>query len=157
MKKILSGTLVLLLAFTSITIFQFSCKKNDVVESTPTPTYQVAGLWVGTYTVGAGNPVPAGTSFFLSFSINPNGTMSYKSKGFYNGSYDYITFADGTWTLTGNVFAFTVVTINYAGGGAQHTQTGTATYNSVNGTFTNGTITEGTAANTAWTMSQIRL
>ena len=147
MKKVLSTLFVVLLF--SIVIFQLSCKKTtDTPKSLP-------GLWVGTYTVGAGNPVPSGTSFFFSFSIYSDGKVSYKSKGYYNGSLDYITFADGTWSLTGNTFSFSVTTINYPGGGTQHTQTGTATYNSNNGTLTNGTITDLAGGSATWTMTRV--
>ena len=109
-------------------------------------------LWVGTYTVGAGSSVPAGTSFFFSFSIYSDGTASYKSKGFYNGSYDYITFANGTWTLTGTQFSFTVTTINLAGGGPQQPQSGAATFNTSAGTLTNGTFVGNSAT---WTMTKV--
>jgi hypothetical protein len=81
--------------------------------------------------------------------------MSYKSKGYYNGSLDYITFASGTWTLTGNTFSFTATTINVAGGGSQHTQTGTATFDSNNGSLTNGTINDPQGGAAPWSMNRI--
>ena len=154
MKKIFLSSLVLLLFSTCIVIFQASCSKTAEAQSN-TCTYPIQGLWTGTYTVGPGNPVPDGTSFFFSFSIYPDGKLSYKSKGYNNGSLDYITFADGTWTLTGNTFSFTVVTINVAGGGAQHTQTGTATYNSSNNTLTMGTITDAAGGTAVWSMTRV--
>lgn len=141
--------MLLLLMLTTITLL--SCKK-DSTNQTPTPNNTIQGLWVGTYTVGAGSSVPAGTSFFFSFSIYSDGTASYKSKGFYNGSYDYITFANGTWTLTGTQFSFTVTTINLAGGGPQQTQSGAATFNTSAVTLTNGTFVGNSAT---WTMTKV--
>lgn len=142
-------SLLLLLMLTTTTFL--SCKK-DSGNQTPAPNHTIQGLWVGTYTVGTGSSVPAGTSFFFSFSIYSDGTASYKSKGFYNGSYDYITFANGTWTLAGTQFGFTVTTVNIAGGGAQQTQSGTATFSSSAGTLTSGTFVGNSAT---WTMTKV--
>jgi hypothetical protein len=140
--------LLLLLLLTTLTFI--SCKK-DSDDTTPT-NHTIQGLWVGTYTVPGGGPVPAGTQFYYSFSIYPDGTASYKSKGYYNGSSDYITFANGTWTLTGTQFNYTVTTINIPGGGAQQTQSGSATFNSSTGTLTNGVFVGNTAT---WTMTKV--
>jgi hypothetical protein len=119
--------------------------------------HQVQGLWTGTYTAGAGQAVPAGTEFYFSFSIYPDSTLHYKSKGYHNGRSDYITFADGTWSLAGTTFTFNVTTVNLPVYGAQHTQAGTATFNSSNGTLTNGTIADlnkpGNGA--TWSMSRV--
>jgi hypothetical protein len=146
MKKLLKSFFVL--ATLAIMAFPISSCEKECPK--PTTTYPIQGLWEGTYTVGAGNPVPAGTSFYFSLSIYPGGKASYKSKGYYNGSSDYITFADGTWTLNGTAFAFNVTTINYALGNPQQLQTGTATYSSVDGTLTNGSI-----GNATWTMKRV--
>ena len=158
MKKTLVSIVLLITISILFTATQTSCEKESVVRQTDT-VYQciphIDGLWIGTYTVGTGFPVPPGTSFYFTFSIYPDGTLSYKSKGYYNGSYEYITFADGTWTLTGTTFNFTVQTINIAGGGPQLTQTGSATYNSTNGTLTNGTITNGPGSSEDWTMTRV--
>ncbi len=156
-----------ILVFSSLTILltqtQTGCTKEavnvtDTVKVTQKDTVftcplNIRGLWEGTYTVGTGNPVPAGTSFYFSFSIYPNGKISYKSKGYYNGSSEYITFADGTWTLNGTIFSFNVTTINYASSSTQITQTGTATYNASNGTLTNGTF-NGSSGST-WAMTKV--
>jgi hypothetical protein len=148
MKKLLKSFFVL--ATLTVLTFQIcGCKKDCPA---PTATYPIQGLWEGTYTVGAGNPVPAGTSFYLSLSISPGGKVSYKGKGYYNGSSDYITFADGTWTLNGTAFAFNVTTINYALGNPQQTQTGTATYNSSDGTLTSGQFGGNSST---WTMKRV--
>lgn len=121
-----------------------------------TVSKNIEGLWVGTYTVGEGEPVPAETSFFFSFSIFPDGKLSYKSKGFYEGSREYITFADGTWTLEGNKFSFNVTTVNIAGGGYQHTQSGTANYDAITGALINGTITDPNGGSAIWKMNKIK-
>lgn len=158
MKKLLLSTISLIVIAFLFTTSQSGCTKETVITDTDTVfncPQNIQGLWVGTYTVGAGFPVPAGTSFFFSFSIHPDGKMSYKSKGFYNGSYDYITFADGTWTLNGNAFTFSVTTINLAGGGPQLVQTGSATYNSTNGTLTNGIITNGPGSTETFTLAEV--
>lgn len=141
----------LLLSLLLTTVIFLSCKK-DSEDQPPATNHTIQGLWVGTYTIGTGSSVPPGTSFFFSFSIYTDGTASYKSKGFYNGSYDYITFANGTWTLTGTQFNFTVTTVNIAGGGPQQTQTGKATFNASAGTLTGGTFTGNDAT---WTMTKV--
>ena len=163
MKKILFSILSLTTLIIILVGTQTGCKKDtititDTVKISKTDTVfkcppNIQGLWEGTYTVGTGNPVPAGTSFYYSFSIHPNGTISYKSKGYYNGSSDYITFADGTWTLNGSTFSFNVTTINYAYSSTQVTQTGTATYNALNGTLTNGTF--GGSSSSVWSMTKV--
>lgn len=148
-------TLVLLVIFN----FNIGCKKETVTETVTDTVFHcspnIVGLYEGTYTVGPGNPVPTGTQFYFSFSIYPNGKVSYKSKGYYNGSSDYITFADGTFTLTNDQFNFNVTTINIAGGGAQHTQYGSASYNSVSGTLSNGTITDPLGGSAIWSMTKV--
>ncbi len=147
MKTLLVGSISLMsLLFTTS---HEGCKKETVHCK-----QNIQGLWVGTYTVGEGFPVPAGTSFFFSFSIHPGGKLSYKSKGFYMGSYEYITFADGTWKLDGNAFTFSVKTINYAEGEPQLLQTGSATYNNTNGTLT-GVISNGPGSSESFTMAEV--
>jgi hypothetical protein len=164
MKKILLKSIFILTLAILIISTQNSCKKDDPITTTVTKVdtvikcpQNIQGLWVGTYTVGSGQPVPSGTSFYFAFSVYPDGTLSYKSKGFYNGSSNYITFADGTWNLNGSTFTFSVTTINLAGGGVQRTQLGTATYNITNGTLTNGTIADASSpSNTSiWSMSKV--
>ena len=155
MKKLLLSICSLILVSFFFVTSQTSCKKETVVSQVDTVfqcPQNIQGLWVGTYVVGPGGPVPSGTAFYFSFSIYPDGTLSYKSKGYYNGSLDYITFADGTWALTGTAFSFSVNTINIAGGGAQHTQSGTATYNSTNGTLTNGVVSDPAGGSATWSM-----
>jgi hypothetical protein len=152
MKKLVKNFFVF--ATLAILAFQISgCKKDCPV---PTVTYPIQGLWEGTYTVGAGTIVPAGTQLYFSLSIYPDGKVSYKSKSYNNGSLEYINFADGTWTLNGTSFAYTVTSINYPGTTIQHVQTGTATYNSSNGTLTNGIATDAQSGNSVvWSMKRV--
>lgn len=118
-----------------------SCEKES---STPPPTYPIAGLWIGTYTYLDQPPL------YFSFTIYPDGTMSYKSKGI-DG---YTFYANGTWMLTGNDFSYTVTTTNNPGGD-ESTQTGTATY-SDSGTLTNGINTDTeTGGAGAFTMNRV--
>jgi hypothetical protein len=70
---------------------------------------------------------------FFSFSIFPDASLTYKSK---DATATY--FATGTWTLSGNSFAFTVTVLNTQG----NMQTGAATYS--NGALTNGTVVDNT-------------
>jgi hypothetical protein len=146
MKK---NILLRILVLSFVLLLQISCKK----DSTDSDNFPIQGLWEGTYTVGDGYPVPNGTSFYFSFSVYPGGKVSYKSKGYYNGSSDYITFADGVWTLNGSTFSFNVTTVNTAGGGQQQAQTGTATYNSSKGTLTNGVFS---GSNATWLMTKVK-
>jgi hypothetical protein len=142
--------IVILMSF--LIFMQLGCTKDC---PKPTTTFPIQGLWEGTYKVGAGAPVPAGTSFYFSFSVYPGGKVSYKSKGFYNGSSEYVTFADGTWSLNGTAFSFNVTTVNIAGGGTQHVQSGTAVYNSNDGTMTNGIINDPQGGSATWTMTRV--
>ncbi|RTL59933.1 MAG: hypothetical protein EKK37_03560 [Sphingobacteriales bacterium] len=138
---------------------QMSCSKDNTTQIKKDTIYKcspnIQGLWEGTYTVGAGQGVPAGTQFYFSFSIYPGGKLSYKSKGYYNGSAEYINFADGTWTLVGTQFNFNVITINFPGGGAQHTQYGSATFNANDFTLSNGTVTDPAGGSATWTMTRV--
>ena len=144
MKKLIpitEGIMYAILLFTA-QINLSSCSKQTITKydtaiikdtsiikdtiNTP-PPYPIQGLWIGTYTD------PDNISEYFSFSIYPDGTISYKGLGQDNLWY----FANGTWTLNGTAFSCTVVTINEPSG-SQHTQTYTATFNSANGTLTNG-------------------
>lgn len=125
--------------------------KDTVIQCANT----IEGLYEGTYTVGAAMPVADGTQFYFSFSIYPGGRISYKSKGYYQGSVEYITFADGTYTLEGNKFSFTVTTINIAGGGEQHVQKGHAIFNSSDGTLTDGFINDPAGGSATWSMTKV--
>jgi hypothetical protein len=105
-------------------------------------------LWEGTYTA------TDGSSFFFSFSIHPDGTVSYKTKGRYLENNNYVSFADGTWTLSGTTFSFSVTTVNDPYVTVQTTQTGTATYNPNEGTLKNGVVIN-THGNSVWSMTKV--
>jgi hypothetical protein len=153
MKKVFIASIVLTFFASSILVFQMtSCTKSTAQATRVDTIYRcvnsITGLWEGTYNV------PSGPPYYFSFSIYPNGKLSYKSEAYY-GTLKYNAFADGTWTLTGNQFSFSVTTINYPTG-TQQQQLGTATYNSASGTFTNGSITTSTGSNPAsWNMTKV--
>jgi len=119
-------------------VFISSCKK----DSPAAITYAIQGLWVGTYTNTMG-------TFFFSFSIYPDGSLSYKSKDANNVTY----FADGSYALNGTTFTFSVLTINAPT--TQDIQTGAGTFSSSKGTLTNGTGSDQAAGtNFTWTMTR---
>lgn len=118
MKKILSVLV--------ITLFLISCKKDC---DTPTPTYPIEGLWIGTYTV---DNLPSQGSLYYSFIIKPNGEVLTEGKGGDGVTY----YAAGTWELTDNTFTATYTSINFKGLPVQ--QSATATFSNT-GTLTNGT------------------
>ena len=114
-KRVILASLVLM------TFVLSSCKKEC-----PVTKYPIAGLWIGTYVFQAQPPL------YFSFTIYPDGSMSYKSKG--NNGYTF--YANGTWTLTGTQFSYDVNTVNNPGGVQSH-QAGTATF-SEDGKLTDG-------------------
>jgi hypothetical protein len=125
------------LVFITLLILLVSACSKDSASTTP----QFPGLWIGTYATTV-NP---GLNQFFSFSIFPDGSLTYKSK---DATATY--FATGTWTLTGNSFAFTVTVLNAQG----NIQTGAATYS--NGTLTNGTVVDNsTNSRGTWTMTRV--
>jgi hypothetical protein len=152
MKKLFtfgSGILlVTILFFAEVNVS--SCTKETVTtihDTTLITSYPINGLWVGTATT---TPVAINTPYYFSLSIYPDGTLSYKSV-----SAASTFFANGTWSLVGTTFSFSVITVNVPGG-PQLTQTGTATYNSTNGTLTNGTVANVPAGSSAvWSMSRV--
>ena len=98
---------------------------------------------MGTYTNTSG-------TFFFSFSIYPDGTLSYKSKATNNATY----FADGSWTLTDSAFTFNVFTVNASV--TQFTQTGIGIYSKSKGTLTNGTGSDQPSTTPfTWTMTRV--
>src|SRR5215831_3076776 len=118
----------LLILTTFLIIFSITaCKK----ESTEPTKYPITGLWEGSYSYLSQPPL------YFSFTIYPNGSMSYKSKGIN----DYTFYANGTWTVNGDTFSYTVQTTNTPNVATQPTQTGTAIYSNT-GTLTNGVNTD---------------
>ena len=148
MKKILLSSFVLILLFTQTTIS--SCTKTVTNTDTVTVTvidtvtlYPIQGLWVGTYTSSVNSNMP----YYFSFTVYPDGSLTYKSDGANNTTFN----AFGTWTLTGSSFSFSVVVT-----GSGDTQTGSATYDSIHGTLTNGTVSDAsTGVGGTWTMSKV--
>ncbi|WP_155297245.1 hypothetical protein [Spirosoma aerolatum] len=123
--------------------------RSDGSDVTPvnSPIY---GLWTGTYTVSATDPTYVGKSFFFSFTIYEDGTLTYKGKTPGNDVYAY-----GTWSLSGNDFSFRVTTLNYDGG-YQHVQSGNATYTGSQNMLSNGTIADSvTGGKSSWTMKRV--
>ena len=122
----------------SLQVFISSCNKGNSTNKVVTKVVDdssktvaaspIQGLWIGTYSDASNHKL------FESFSIFPDGTLSCKYLGSGNNWY----FARGTWTLTGNVFSYSVVITNDASG-ARNTMSGTATFNSTNETLSNGT------------------
>jgi hypothetical protein len=128
-----------IIAFISL-FFITSCKKDSPVAAV---TYPIEGLWVGSYTNTSG-------TFFFSFSIYTDGTLSYKSKATNNATY----FADGSWSLTDTTFTFNVFTINAPGN--QFRQTGTGIYSKSKGTLTTGTGSDQPSTTPfTWTMTRV--
>ena len=130
-----------------------SCTKTTTKTITVTDTvtkivkdtvvvYPIQGLWVGTYT-----NTSTGVTYYFSFTVYPDNTLSYKSGGANNTTF----FATGTWTLTGTTFSFSVVEKSTG-----DTQTGSAVYSLANGTLTNGTVTDATTGlSGTWSMNKI--
>jgi hypothetical protein len=108
-------------------VLNFSCSKDK-----DNPTYQVAGLWIGTYTV---TQLPQQQPLYYNFSVKPDGKILTEGVGADGKTY----YAKGTWTLTGNIFTATYTSINY--NGSQVTQSATLTYDK-SGNMTNGTWTD---------------
>jgi len=110
MKKLLFSTLSLLVLTVFFLSSQTSCKK-DTITNTVTKTdtifkcvYNVQGLWAGTYSVST---IPLQGQLFAAFTIYPDGTLMYKSKGG-DGNFYY---SKGTWVLSpSNILSGTMIT-----------------------------------------------
>lgn len=136
MKKIIFIIFLLVSTLTSI----ISCSKKD---NTTTP-HSINGLWIGTYNTPLNENVP----YFFSFSVYPDGSLSYKSKGKENTTF----YAHGTWLLDGSTFSFSVVETSTG-----NVQTGTAIYNEQNESLASGTLSDSEAGTSAtWTMSKVK-
>lgn len=120
MKKILPFCLIF-----CITIFQLSCKKDEVNNTTtncPPATYQISGVWTGKYTVNNSTQAPLS----YNMAIFPDGTITVKGEST-PGVYAY---SHGTWVLANNIFTASVTSSNAI------TQRLTGTYSNA-GTLTN--------------------
>lgn len=119
-------------ALFAILLFASSCQKQD---SSASPKYQVAGLWIGTYTVNNDKTAPG--VYFYSYAVYPDGSILTKGLGA-DGNYYYST---GNWKLSStNVFTATITTLIFNGPAV--TQTLTANYSD------KGKMTDGVWADT---------
>jgi hypothetical protein len=85
--------------------------------------------WTGTYLTDQVSHQPT----FFSFVVYPDGSLLIKSKGV-PPAHD-ITYAQGSWVLTGNTFTYTDTTVNYS---ITLIQSGKLTFSN-SGTMTGGT------------------
>lgn len=130
MRRIFMASLVLVVFAAAMVVFQMSsCKKAVAQKDCPTPTYQIAGLWIGTYQTDQFAHEPT----YFSLIINPDRTLIVKAKGVPPAQ--DVVYSTGTWTLTGNIFEFTDTTYNYS---SKVIQAGKLTYSNT-GTLTGGT------------------
>jgi hypothetical protein len=152
MKKIFLASLALSVFAASIVLFQMSSCTKAVAQTKVDTIFKcpsnIVGLWEGTYTVASNK------SYYFSFSIYPNGKMSYRGDAYYY-TMEYNAYAEGTWTLNGNQFSFNVKTINQPSG-IQHPQYGYATYNGTDASLTNGHIADSISGDpSSWTMTKV--
>jgi len=90
MRKILMSAIVLIVFSLSIILFQISCKKGALADTTPAAA-SIHGLWIGTYDV---KDQPGLGLQYFSLIIKPDGTMITDSQG---ANQQHL--APGTWTL----------------------------------------------------------
>jgi len=149
MKKLLLSAVSILALTIFVLSSQTSCKKETITNTVTDTVYQctttINGLWVGTYSVTS---LPAQGQLFYSLIVYPDGSLLYKAKGG-DGNFYY---AKGTWTLSGNTFAGTVVSFNTPA----VTQTVTATYSATAGTLTNGTWADVANSGNLQSMTKIK-
>ena len=112
-----------------LSVLDFGCSKD---ESDPPPTYQVPGLWIGTYSV---TQRPQQAPMYQSFTFKPDGKLV--TDGVVPTGETY--YSSGTWTLNGTTLTATYTTINFPD--YTVTQTATFTYSNT-GVLTNGTWTD---------------
>jgi hypothetical protein len=139
-------TKLLAIIFLLVSITNFSCTKENDDQ-----TYQVAGLWIGTYTV---TQLPQAPPAFYSFSIKPDGKILVEGVGANGKTY----YSAGTWALNGTTFTTTYLSINYDGGGGQVTQSATTTFNNagtMSGTWTDTNNPNGGSLSGTVTLSRV--
>ncbi|MFT3681636.1 MAG: hypothetical protein QM791_15300 [Ferruginibacter sp.] len=100
MKKYFPAAVMCLVICLSLTPIVNSCKSAHA--STAAKTKSIAGLWVGTYSA---DQLPKQGMLFSSFTLYPDGTLLYKSKG--GDGKDY--YSGGKWELKNNVFTATMI------------------------------------------------
>lgn len=137
-------SLAIILPFASIVNFSVCKQKVD-------NTRQIAGLWIGTYTV---TQLPELAPLYYSFSIKPDGKILVEGIGANGKTY----YSAGTWTLNRTTFTTTYLSINYDGSGGQVTQSSTTTYNStgtMTGTWTDTANPNGGSLSGTLTLSRV--
>jgi hypothetical protein len=145
-KIVTMKTKLVAFALLFLSVANFSCTKDNEPN-----TYQVAGLWIGTYTV---TQLPQQTPLFYSFAIKPDGKILVEGVGANGKTY----YSAGTWALNGTTFTTTYLSINYDGGGGQVTQSATTTYNSagtMTGTWTDTANPNGGSLSGTLTLSRV--
>jgi hypothetical protein len=110
-----------------LALFTVACKKEN---DPPAKTYELTGLWMGTYTTDQFSQNPP---YNFSFIIKPGGDLLTESKVASGATY----YSKGTWTLTGDTVRCTYTSINFPN--VNVTQSAKLVYNKTNGTLTNGT------------------
>jgi len=144
MKKYFSPiALFFTLMFGGVATVQFSgCAKTIAQGKCPT---SIHGLWEGTYLYQDQPPL------YFSFTIYPDGTISYKSKGIGNNTFN----AYGTWQLRGNEFKYKVQVVDAPYVTVQPVQEGSALYDASTGTLTEGVnVDVDTKLGAIWSMSK---
>lgn len=133
MKKIVLGSLSLLMLTIILFTSQTGCKKETITTVTKvdtvyrcTPTIQ--GLWTGDQI----NTSSAGQAF--NWSIRADGTASYE-----NTVFGIRQLCVGTWTLTNETWTCNVTCVYGVTAYVGAKQTYTAKYNAITGALTNGT------------------
>ncbi len=118
-------------ALTALLFQLTSCKKavGQTTRDCPTPTYPVAGLYIGTYSVTS---KPENGNLYYSFVVFPDGTLLTKGLTEFGDT----TYSKGNWTLSpDSVFTGTIKTF-----------TSPAVIQNITGTFSK----EGKISNAAW-------
>ena len=96
MKKILMASITMTVFAVSVLLFQLtSCKKAvaQVNQDCPKPTYPVAGLYTGTYSV---NFKPGQGNLYYSLVVFPDGTLLTKGLTEFGDT----AYSKGNWALS---------------------------------------------------------
>lgn len=144
MKKHLSPIVIaLFMVLGGATVIQLSgCAKTIAQGKCPT---SIHGLWEGTYLYQDQPPL------YFSFTIYPDGSISYKSKGIGNNTFN----AYGTWQLRGNEFKYRVQVVDAPYVPVQPVQEGSAIYDASKGTLTEGVnVDVNTKLGAIWSMNK---
>jgi len=116
-------------------IFAFPfCTKSS---STPTPTYPIVGLWIGTAKVNG----QSADSVYFSLDIRSDSSLLVQGQGGDGNTY----YGAGRWSLSGTSLTGSTTILNLSQAGV--VQTITAVYNNTGvlvGTWQNNSSTSGT-------------